>query len=81
MRNEVVDTVREALLVLLILQVPILAGGILAGAISALLQLFTSLRDSTVSYAFQVIACVIIVGGLFAAFSQALMDLMFRSLQ
>ena len=81
MRNEVIDTLRESLRVLFLLQMPLLAAGVVAGGISAFIQLLTSLQDSSVGYALKVIACVVVVGALFASYLRALKDLMFMALQ
>jgi type III secretory pathway component EscS len=81
MRNEVLDTVRESFRVLFLLQVPLLVAGVLAGGVSAIIQMVTSLQDSTVGYVLKVVACVAVVGAMFTSYLSALKELMFMALQ
>jgi type III secretory pathway component EscS len=81
MRGEVLDTLRESLRVLFLLQVPLLVAGVVAGGISAIIQMITSLQDSSVGYALKVVACVAVVGAMFASYLRALKDLMYMALQ
>jgi type III secretory pathway component EscS len=81
MRGEVLDILRESLRVLFLLQVPLLVAGVVSGALSAIIQMLTSLQDSSVGYALKVVACVAVVGVMFASYLRTLKDLMYMALQ
>lgn len=81
MRAEVLDTLRESFRVLFLLQVPLIVAGVVAGGLSAIIQMLTSLQDSSVGYALKIVACVAVVAALFASYLRELKDLMYMALQ